>query len=86
MCNKSGAWDSPVSDTTLSIPKDFRFSGRLLVLDADGSVRGELRDEEAVRACGEVLRTGPQEIAGYAALADRASTKLTFLEQKRWFK
>ncbi len=41
---------------------------------------------EAVRACGEVLRTSPQEIAGYAALADRASTKLTFLEQKRYFK
>lgn len=37
---------------------------------------------ENVRACGEVLRTGPQEIAGYATLADRASTKLTFLEQK----
>ncbi|MCP4599905.1 MAG: hypothetical protein GY847_05075 [Proteobacteria bacterium] len=37
---------------------------------------------EDVNACGEVLRTGPQEIAGYAALTDRASTKLTFLEQK----
>ena len=37
---------------------------------------------EDVRACGEVLRTGPQELAGYAALADRASTKLTFLERK----
>jgi|SRR5512141_246419 hypothetical protein len=40
------------------------------------------KDMEAVKACGEVLRTGPQEIAGYAALADRASTKLTFLERK----
>ena len=37
---------------------------------------------EDVKACGEVLRTGPQEIAGYAALTDRTSTKLTFLEQK----
>jgi hypothetical protein len=37
---------------------------------------------EDVKARGEVLRTGPQEIAGYAALADRASTKLTFLERK----
>lgn len=36
---------------------------------------------EAVKACGQVLRTGPQEIAAYAALTDRASTKLTFLEQ-----
>ena len=37
---------------------------------------------EDVKACGEVLRTGPQEIAGYAALTDRTSVKLTFLEQK----
>jgi hypothetical protein len=48
MCNKSGAWDSPVPDHTLGVPKDFRFSGRSLILDADGSVRGELGDEEAV--------------------------------------
>lgn len=41
---------------------------------------------DAVKACGEVLRTGPQEIAGYAALADRASTKLTFLEQKLYLR
>ena len=40
---------------------------------------------EAVRACGEVLRSGPQEIADYAALADRASTQLAFLEQVRYF-
>jgi hypothetical protein len=37
---------------------------------------------EAVKACGEVLRTGPQEIASYAALTDWTSVKLTFLEQK----
>lgn len=41
---------------------------------------------EAVKACGEVLRIGPQEIAGYGALADRASTRLTFLEQKLYLK
>ena len=41
---------------------------------------------EDVKACGEVLRSDPQEIAGYAALADRASTKLTFLEQKLYTK
>ncbi len=35
-----------------------------------------------VLACGEVLRTNPQEIAEYAAMTDRPSTKLTFLEQK----
>jgi N-carbamoylputrescine amidase len=48
MCNKSGAWDSPVPDTTLGIPKDFRFSGRSLLLDSDGTLRGELGDEETV--------------------------------------
>jgi hypothetical protein len=37
---------------------------------------------EDVKACGEILRTGPQETAGYAALTDRTSLKLTFLEQK----
>ena len=41
---------------------------------------------EDVKACGEVLRTSPQEIAGYAALTDRTSTKLTFLEQKLYLK
>ncbi len=48
MCNKSGGWDSPVPDTTIGVPKDFRFSGRSLLLDADGTCRGELGDEEAV--------------------------------------
>jgi N-carbamoylputrescine amidase len=50
MCNKSGAWDSPVPDTTLGVPKDFRFSGRSLLLDADGTLCGELGDEETVLA------------------------------------
>lgn len=48
MCNKSGAWDSPVPDTTLGVPQNFRFSGRSIVLDADGTLRGQLGDEEAV--------------------------------------
>ena len=48
MCNKSGVWDSPVPDATLGIPKDFRFSGRSTLLDADGTLRGELGGEEAV--------------------------------------
>ena len=48
MCNKSGAWDSPVPDHTLGVPNGFRFSGRSLILDADGNMRGELGDEEAV--------------------------------------
>lgn len=48
MCNKSGAWNSPVPDTILGVPQDFRFSGRSLLLDADGSLRGELGDEEAL--------------------------------------
>lgn len=41
---------------------------------------------EDVKACGEVLRTGPREIASYAALTDRTSLKLTFLEQKLFLK
>jgi hypothetical protein len=41
---------------------------------------------EALRACGEVMRTDPQEIAGYRALTDRTSTRLTFLEQKLYLK
>jgi N-carbamoylputrescine amidase len=48
MCNKSGAWDSPVPDSTLGVPKGFRFSGRSIILDADQTVRGELGDEEGV--------------------------------------
>jgi N-carbamoylputrescine amidase len=48
MCNKSGAWDSPVPDTTLGVPKDFRFSGRSILLDSDGTLRGQLGDEETV--------------------------------------
>lgn len=39
-----------------------------------------------VKACGEVLKTGPKEIAGYGALTVRESTKLTFLDQKLYFK
>lgn len=41
---------------------------------------------EDVKACGEVLRTSPQEIADYAAFTDSTSTKLTFLEQKLYLK
>jgi N-carbamoylputrescine amidase len=48
MCNKSGAWDSPVPDSTLGTPKDFRFSGRSTLLDADGTVCAELGGEEAI--------------------------------------
>lgn len=48
MCNKSGAWDSPVPDTTLGVPQNFRFSGHSLLLDSDGTLRGELGDEESV--------------------------------------
>ena len=48
MCNKSGAWDSPVPDKTLGAPQGFRFSGRSILLDADGTRRGELGVEEAV--------------------------------------
>jgi N-carbamoylputrescine amidase len=48
MCNKSGAWNSPVPDTMLGVPENFRFSGRSVLLDADGTVCGQLGDEEAL--------------------------------------
>jgi N-carbamoylputrescine amidase len=48
MCNKSGEWNSPVPDRLLGTPKDFRFSGRSILLNADRTVRGELGDEEAI--------------------------------------
>ena len=41
---------------------------------------------EDVKACGEILRTSPQEIANYVNLTDRISLKLTFLEQKIYLK
>ncbi len=41
---------------------------------------------EDVKVCGEILRTGPQEIADYGTLTERSSTKLTFLEQKLYLK
>lgn len=41
---------------------------------------------EDVRACGEALRNGPQETAAYIAFTERESVKLTFLEQKIFFK
>ncbi|HLF34024.1 MAG TPA: carbon-nitrogen hydrolase family protein [Cyclobacteriaceae bacterium] len=54
MCNKSGPWNSPVPDTTLGTPKDFRFSGCSVILDSDGKVRAELDDSESI-AIGQVL-------------------------------
>ncbi|NTU85447.1 MAG: carbon-nitrogen hydrolase family protein, partial [Chloroflexales bacterium] len=55
MCNKSGAWDSPVPDRTLGTPKGFRFSGHSLVLDSDHRMGGELGSEEAIRVKGDRL-------------------------------
>jgi hypothetical protein len=40
---------------------------------------------EDVKACGEVLRTAPQEIAAYGAFTDKSAVKLTFLERKQYF-
>jgi N-carbamoylputrescine amidase len=48
MCNKSGAWDSPVPATLLGQPKDYRFCGGSVIVDSDGSVKAELCDEERV--------------------------------------
>ena len=48
MCNKSGQWNSPVQDASLGIPQGYRFSGRSIILDADGSLSRGLDDEEAL--------------------------------------
>jgi N-carbamoylputrescine amidase len=48
MCNKSGSWDSPVPNKILGIPKDFKFSGKSAIIDADGVTVTELNDQEAI--------------------------------------
>lgn len=53
MCNKSGPWDSPVPNTILGVPKDFRFSGKSMIIDSDGSVKVELGGQERI-AEGEI--------------------------------
>lgn len=50
LCNKSGPWDSPVPRTILGTPKNFRFSGRSIIIDSDGTVKVELGEEETVAA------------------------------------
>lgn len=54
MCNKSGPWDSPVPDAILGMPQNYRFSGRSLILDAAGTLRASLCDQEAF-AIGQVM-------------------------------
>ncbi len=46
LVNKSGGWNSPVPNTIFGQPKDYRFSGRSLILDADGTVCRQLGEEE----------------------------------------
>jgi N-carbamoylputrescine amidase len=47
MCNKSGSWDSPVPNKIFGSPKDFTFSGKSVIIDADGTGLAELDDNEA---------------------------------------
>lgn len=42
LVNKSGDWNSSVPKTILGQPQDYSFSGRSMILDADGSVRQQL--------------------------------------------
>lgn len=58
MCNKSGAWDSPVPDTMLGRPAYYTFSGRSVIRDSDGTVLGELGAEERVLVGGVTLDAG----------------------------
>lgn len=48
LVNKSGAWDSPVPKTILGQPQDYSFSGRSMILDADGAVRQQLGADEGM--------------------------------------
>lgn len=48
MCNKSGSWDSPVPNKMFGTPKDFKFSGKSTIIDADGRTITELDDKEAI--------------------------------------
>ena len=48
LCNKSGIWDSPVPKTIFGQPKQYRFSGRSVILDAGGQVRAQSGDEEGL--------------------------------------
>jgi len=54
MCNKSGPWDSPVPNTILGVPKNFRFSGRSVIIDSNGTAISEMGDEESI-AVGKIL-------------------------------
>lgn len=48
MCNKSGNWDSPVPNKIFGSPKDFTFSGKSAIIDADGDILVELDDHETI--------------------------------------
>lgn len=48
LCNKSGAWESPVPRTILGQPKDYHFNGRSMIIDSDGRTKAELENQEAV--------------------------------------
>jgi N-carbamoylputrescine amidase len=48
LVNKSGAWDSPVPKTILGRPQGYRFSGRSMILDADGRVCAQLGVDEGM--------------------------------------
>jgi N-carbamoylputrescine amidase len=53
MVNKSGPWDSPVPPTIFGQPWGYTFSGRSVIIAADGSVQAQLGAEEGL-AVGEV--------------------------------
>jgi N-carbamoylputrescine amidase len=48
LCNKSGIWESPVPNKMFGSPKDFKFSGRSVIIDADGSDLAELGPDEDI--------------------------------------
>jgi hypothetical protein len=48
MCNKSGNWDSPVPNKLSGTPNNHIFSGRSIILDADGTTIVELGTKESI--------------------------------------
>lgn len=56
MANKSGIWELPVPNGILGQPEGFTFPGRSLIVDADGVVKAQLSDEEALAAAASCAR------------------------------
>ncbi len=59
MVNKSGAWNSPVPKTILGKPSGYAFTGRSVILDADGAVKAQLDAGEGLAVAEVMLNPAP---------------------------